>query len=126
MRRFGNIRYARNTVTTSGKRKNMTVSIMSYFGKRSGTATLNEFDDDSLAAGVRQSEELAKLAPENPEFMEPLGPQTYQESKAFSETTATITPDSGRKLPMKGYKPLWKTRQLRQALWKTRRASLPL
>jgi predicted Zn-dependent protease len=89
---IGNIRYARNTVTTAGKRKNITVGIMSYFGKRSGTSTINEFDDASLAEAVKQSEELAKLAPENPEFMEPLGPQTYQVSKAFSDATANITP----------------------------------
>lgn len=90
--RIGNIRYARNTVTTSGMRKNRALSVMSYFGKRSGTATINEFDDASIAAAVKQSEELANLAPENPEFMEPLGPQTYQEGKAFSESTAQTTP----------------------------------
>src|SRR5580698_864779 len=89
---IGNIRYARNTVTTAGKRKNRTVSIMSYYGKKSGTATVNEFDDASLEAAVRQSEDLSRLAPENPEFMEPLGPQTYQEGRAFSESTANITP----------------------------------
>lgn len=89
---IGNIRYARNTVTTSGKRKNITVSIMSYFGKKSGTTTINELDDTSLENAVRQSEELATLAPENPEFMEPLGPQIYQQSHAFADSTATITP----------------------------------
>src|SRR5579872_3523669 len=89
---IGNIRYARNTVTTSGKRKNMSISIMSYFGKRSGNATINEFDDASIEAAVRQSEDLAKLSPENPEFMEPLGPQVYEDSKAFSDSTASITP----------------------------------
>jgi predicted Zn-dependent protease len=90
---IGNIRYARNTVTTSGNRKNISVSVMSYFGKKSGTITVNEFDDASLEGAVRQSEELSRLAPENPEFMEPLGPQTYQNSEAYSEATANITPD---------------------------------
>lgn len=90
---IGNIRYARNTVTTSGMRKNITISVMSYFGKKSGNSTINEFDDASIEAAVKQSEELAKLAPENPEFMEPLGPQTYQEGKAFSEASAKITPE---------------------------------
>jgi predicted Zn-dependent protease len=43
---------------------------------------------------VRRAEELAKLAPENPEFMEPLGSQTYgPESKTFIESTAKITPE---------------------------------
>lgn len=87
----GNIRYARNTVTTAGKSTDTSINITSYFGKRAGVATVNEFDDASLERGVRASEELAKLAPENPEFMEPLGPQTYAESKAYFESTANIS-----------------------------------
>ena len=55
-------------------------------------ATINEFDDASLEIVVRRSEELAKLAPENPEFMPNLGPQTYLESKTFVPDTAAITP----------------------------------
>lgn len=89
----GNIRYARNTVTTAGKSNDMSLNITSYFGKRSGVATINEFDDASLERGVRKSEELAKLAPENPEFMEPLGPQTFSDSKTYYEATARITPE---------------------------------
>src|SRR5215213_7375587 len=89
----GNIRYARNTVSTSGEDSNVTLVVQSYYGKKSGTATINEFDDASLEKVVRRSEELATLAPENPEFMEPLPQQSYGESKTFAEATARITPD---------------------------------
>lgn len=89
---MGTIRYARNTVTTSTRQKDLFISITSYFGKRSGTSTVNELDDAALELAVRQSEDLAKLAPEDPEFMEPLGPQVYQDSHAFSDSTAAITP----------------------------------
>lgn len=89
----GNIRYARNTVTTSGTVSDMTLVVQSNYGKRAGTATINEFDDASLEKVVRRSEELAKLAPENPEFVEVLGPQEYLESKAHFATTAGITPE---------------------------------
>jgi predicted Zn-dependent protease len=90
----GNIRYARNSVTTSGEDSNLTLGVNSFFGKKSGSATINEFDDASIEKVVRRSEELAKLAPENPEFMEPLPQQTYgAEGKTFSEATAKITPD---------------------------------
>lgn len=89
----GNIRYARNTVSTSGHRSNQNLSVQSSFGKKSGGASIDEFDDESLKKVVQRSEELAKLAPENPEFMEPLGPQTYDESKTYSESTAKITPE---------------------------------
>jgi predicted Zn-dependent protease len=90
----GNIRYARNSVTTSGEDSNLSLGVNSFFGKKSGSATINEFDDASIEKVVRRAEELAKLAPENPEFMEPLGPQTYgAESKTFSDATAKITPE---------------------------------
>lgn len=89
----GNIRYARNTVSTSGYSSTQSLSVQSSFGKKSGTATIDEFDDASLEKVVRRAEELAQLAPKNPEFMEPLGPQEYDEAITFSEATANITPE---------------------------------
>ena len=88
----GNIRYARNTVSTSGTESNMSLAVQSAFGKKSGVSTVNEFDDASLQKVVARSEELARLSPENPEFMEPLEPQQYQDSsKAYSPATAAIS-----------------------------------
>lgn len=89
----GNIRYARNTVSTAGENSDVTLAVQSNFGKKSGVATVNEFDDASLEKVVRRAEELAQLAPENPEFMGPLEQQTYGESKTYSEATAKINPD---------------------------------
>ena len=88
----GNIRYARNTVTTSGSVNDMTLVVQSNYGKKLGTATINEFDDGALQRVVARADALAKLAPENPEFMPILGPQKYQPSKAYFESTANIDP----------------------------------
>lgn len=101
----GNIRYARNTVSTAGENSNVTLVVQSSFGQKSGTATVNEFDDASLEKVVRRSEELAQLAPENPEFMEPLGPQTYGESKTYSEATANIAPEYRAQVAADSIKP---------------------
>jgi len=89
----GNIRYARNTVSTSGYSSNQTLVVQSSFGKKSGTATIDEFDDASLEKVVRRAEELARLSPENPEFMAPLGPQQYDESASYIEKTAKVSPE---------------------------------
>jgi predicted Zn-dependent protease len=89
----GNIRYARNSVSTAGDISQLTLAVTSYFGKKSGTATINEFDDASLEKVVRRAEELARLAPENPEYVPLLGPQTFNESKTFVPATAAISPD---------------------------------
>lgn len=90
--RSGNIRYARNTVSTNGETDNISVSVTSVFGKRSGTASGNEFNDAALEQVVRRSEEMAKLAPENPEYMPALGPQQYEKAANFFESTAAIDP----------------------------------
>ena len=90
----GNIRYARNAVSTAGQISVMSLAVSSTFGKKTGTATINEFDDASLQKVVKRAEELAMLAPENPEFMTPLGPQTFAESATFNEKTAAMTPDT--------------------------------
>jgi len=90
----GNIRYARNAVSTAGQISVMSLAVSSTFGKKTGTATINEFDDASLQKVVKRAEELAMLAPENPEYMPPLGPQTFAESATFNEKTAAMTPDT--------------------------------
>lgn len=88
----GNIRYARNTVSTSGSVINKNLAVRSAFGKKVGVATIDEFDDASLEKVVRRAEELAQLAPENPEYVELLGPQQYVKSNGFFESTAKISP----------------------------------
>ncbi len=89
----GNLRYARNEVSTSGALTNKNLTIQSAFGKKVGVTSIDEFDDASLEKAVRRSEELAQLAPENPEYMGVLEPQQYIKSNGYFESTASITPD---------------------------------
>ena len=89
----GNIRYARNTVSTSGHRSNQELVVQCNYGQKVGTATIDEFDDVSLKKVVERAQELAKLSPENPELMGPLGPQEYDEGIEYSDATAKITPE---------------------------------
>lgn len=90
----GNIRYARNSVSTSGSISQSSMVVSSAFGKKLGIVTLNEFDDNSIAVAVKRSEELAHFAPENPEFVSFLGPQTYGplNPKLFDKKTAEMAP----------------------------------
>lgn len=88
-----NLRFARNNVTTSGLQDGVGLSVESHFGQRAGSASVNQFDAASIEAAVRTSEQLARLAPENPEFMPPLGPQTYLENRAYSASTAKAGPE---------------------------------
>jgi len=89
----GNVRFALNNVSTSGLVSNCVLGVQVAFGKRVGIATINTFDDASLEKVVRRAEELAKLAPENPEFMPTIEKQTYKPTGTHVEATAAITPD---------------------------------
>ncbi len=91
--RTGNIRYAQNSVSTAGLNENMELQVTVAFGKRVGSSSINEFDDKSLEKAVRRAEDVARLAPENPEFMPAIGKQQYKASSTFSQSTADITPD---------------------------------
>lgn len=94
----GNIRTALNAVSTAGETNTTSLFVSSTYGKKTGSASINEFDDASLEKVVRRSEELAQLAPENPEHMPPLGPSTFKESITWNADTAAMTPDTRAEL----------------------------
>lgn len=89
----GNVRFALNNVSTSGVVDDTNLLVQVAFGKRVGTATINRFDEASLQRVVRRAEELARLAPENPEFMPAVEKQEYRPSGTFVQSTADITPE---------------------------------
>ncbi len=103
--RTGNIRYARNTVSTSGESNEIQLSVTSVFGKRIGSSSINELDDASLKKAVERSEEIAKLAPENPEYMPMLGPQPDPEAATFSPATDKIDPEYRAQLAIDSIEP---------------------
>jgi predicted Zn-dependent protease len=90
--RSGNIRFARNSVSTAGLNDNMEMSITVAFGKRTGTVGINQFDDKALQAAVARAEEVARIAPENPEFIKAPGKQVFRPSAEFVAATAAIDP----------------------------------
>jgi predicted Zn-dependent protease len=88
----GNTRFAVNQVSTGGDSYNASVTILSRFGKKSGSVTTNKLDDSSLRDAVQLSERLAKLSPEDPEAMPELEPEPVDETLGWSESTASLDP----------------------------------
>jgi predicted Zn-dependent protease len=113
--RAGNTRFAVGEITSSADVDRVTVSVTAQFGKRSATATANQIDDTALADVVERAARMARLAPENPEDMPPLGRQKYLAIKgAVDSATAAMTPpgraksvgsalDNAAKLQLAGY-----------------------
>src|SRR5687767_7856253 len=88
-----NVRFARNSVSTSGASSGYSLALTAKVGAKSGTVTASEFSDASLQRAARNAEEIARLSPDNPEAMPLLGPQTYAAVKAFFDDAASATPD---------------------------------
>lgn len=88
--RTSNIRYALNSVSSGGEFDNMSLLISAGIGKRLGSATVNEFSDQAIERTVRRAEEIARLAPENSEYMPMIGPQKYLDTPTYSENTAKM------------------------------------
>jgi len=85
-----NLRFAVNSVTTNGFSDSLTLSVSSIFGRKTGTASTNKFDDESLKAVVMKSEQIARLSPDSKEFMPPLGPQTYSNANNYNSDTENL------------------------------------
>lgn len=83
-----NTRYANNAITTAGFTSDLTINIQVTRDKKSGSVTTSESADAALAEAVRQAEAIAEVAPPDPEYVEPLGPQAYPTIRAYYEETA--------------------------------------
>src|SRR5215471_5820336 len=82
-------RFANNGITTAALNLRHTVSIMVTRDGRTGTMTVNDLDDASLRAAVKKAEEIAAIAPVNPERLPALGAQDFPKVSDFDERTAT-------------------------------------
>lgn len=89
----GNTRFAVNQISTAGDVTDMTVVVTSAFGNKVASATTNRIDDESLRRVVETSERLARLVPDDPEYVGELGPQEYLDVNAVFESTAGLTPE---------------------------------
>jgi predicted Zn-dependent protease len=86
-------RYSENQITQNITRTKFNLTITSYFGTRSASASTTELDEDAIAQTIRRSQDLARIAPEDPEWVPLLEPQTYEQRlPAFDLTTATCSP----------------------------------
>jgi predicted Zn-dependent protease len=86
-------RFSENQTTQNLSRNKFSLNITSYFGQRSASASTTEIDLEAITQTIRRSEELAQIAPEDPEWVPLLEPQNYeQRTPAFDEATATLLP----------------------------------
>ena len=110
-----NVRFAANQMSSSGGVTDGQINVQSSFGNKHAVVSINDPSDESLRRAVAQSESLAKLSPEDPEAMPPLGPQTYVPVNAWFESTANLTAGDRAKAALTALEPARKAGDLRAA-----------
>lgn len=86
-------RFSENQISQNISRTIFNLNITSYFGKKNASSSTTDLDLDSIKATIQRSEELARIAPEDPEWVPLLEPQKYeQRTPAFDTKTANISP----------------------------------
>lgn len=93
-----NTRFAAGEITTAGDTDVDGVVLTVALGARHATATSTETNTDRLAPLAERAVAMAKLAPEDPEWVPVLGPQKYAASaNEYDEATATLGNDQRAK-----------------------------
>ncbi len=90
----GNTRFADGSITTSGGVTDTTLTVTITIGRRRASASTNVLDEASLKRTADLAARLARLSPEDPEFMPELSPQAYASVDAFVERTADLNPET--------------------------------
>ena len=103
--RATNIRFANNEMSTAGVSTTTSIRIQSVFGKRKASVVTNSRTDDGLRRAVEQAEALARLAPEDPEYLGELGPQEYATVNAWFDSTAELSADERAKAALTALAP---------------------
>ena len=90
----GFTRTAMNRITTAGGTRDTTVQVTSVFGKRVARVTTNNLERSGLEQAVKESEALARISPEDPEYLPELEQQEYVEVEGYYPATGDLAPET--------------------------------
>ena len=86
-------RFSENQISQNVRKNTFNLTVTSYYGRRSASASTTELNQEAIAKTVKRAEDLASIAPEDPEWVELLTEQTYSDrTPAFDEATAKLSP----------------------------------
>ncbi len=109
------VRFAANQMSTAGGVWNQQIAVTSVMGKKHATAVTNDMSEESLKRVVEQSETLTRLSPDDPEWLEGLGPQQYLPVERYFESTANLTPEDRARAALTALEPARKAGDLQAA-----------
>ena len=86
-------RFAQNVITQHIAGAMKTISLSVAFGSKAGSCTVNQDDEESLAYIIKTAEDIAKLAPEDPEFVPSEGKMDIPKLVNCDPETKTLEPE---------------------------------
>lgn len=91
------LRSANNDITSNGVVDRFKIGITVNYGKQSASIEINQSNDEAIREAVKKVQQMAKLAPEDPEHLPPVEPGDYLTPINFSEATAGMNPEDALK-----------------------------
>jgi len=86
-------RFSENQITQNLNQTQVKVTITSYYRKQSASAATTELDPVAIQETLDRSQMLAQVAPEDPEWVGLLPPQSYESRQpAYDKATANFSP----------------------------------
>ncbi|MGQ9584844.1 MAG: TldD/PmbA family protein [Anaerolineae bacterium] len=86
-------RFANSSIHQNVAEREVEVRVRAVLGKRVGVATTNDLSEQALRRVAETACRLARLQPENPDFLSLPEPQPIPDLVALDETTVNFTPD---------------------------------
>ncbi|WP_287129573.1 TldD/PmbA family protein [Candidatus Cyanaurora vandensis] len=83
-------RFANNAITQNTLVEATNIRVECAFEGRKGAASTTTLTPEALTDTLRRAEAIAKVAPPDPEYLPPLGPQTYLAPPGYSPETARL------------------------------------
>ena len=85
----GTTRFANNQVVQNVDTRRVSLSVTAAFGRRRGTAGTTDLMAGAVQETLKRAERIARVSPEDPEYLSPVGPKQYLTlPTARTETTA--------------------------------------
>ena len=88
----GTTRFANNQVIQNVNQRRGSLSITVAFGRQLGTAGTTDFTAGAVRETLKQAESIARLSPDDPEYLPPVGVQTYLSLPSARPETSAAGP----------------------------------
>lgn len=90
-------RFANNEIHQNVSEEGYYLSVRVVYGPKTGRASTNRYDDESIKQILKEASETAKLTPDDPELLPLVGPQSYPPKNDFHKKTADFSPEERAK-----------------------------